>query len=105
MRPGVHISHPTHCPCHARVGWAGWWRLGPLEDGRWEPIESPPFRLIATIPEHSSRDRSAAHNKAPCTDADRARTGVLCVEDHELICADRARPTTLICRRSVRASG
>jgi hypothetical protein len=46
-----------------------------------------------------------AHNNGPDRAWGRARTGVLCVEHHEHICADMARSAALACRRSVRAFG
>jgi hypothetical protein len=46
-----------------------------------------------------------AQNDALLAAYGRAITGVLCVEDHEHICADMARLAALICRRSVRAFG
>jgi hypothetical protein len=43
----------------------------------------------------------AAQNDAGRQSQERARTGVVCVEDHERICADMARLTALIWWRSV----
>jgi hypothetical protein len=45
----------------------------------------------------------AAQNAAAASSQPEHRTGVLCVEDHEHICADMARPAAPVGRRSVRA--